>query len=113
MDEQQQHQQTIETRIALLEDFKTRTLEHHKEMRDKLDAILKKLDDRQCTVHAARMLQLDQDLKDLKREHEGMTLEFHQECKDMKKEIMSVQIKLAMWTGAVGVITFIATKMFK
>ena len=92
----------MEVRIALLEDFKERTLEHHRQTMEKLDTVLKILGERQCTLHSARMLQIDQDLKHLK----------DIELKDVKDDLKILQYKIAFWSGSFAFIAFIASKLW-
>jgi putative aminopeptidase FrvX len=87
-------EQSTETRLALIEQGQIISAEQHREVIAKLNVMDKKLDERQCTLHSARMLQIDQDLKDIK-------------CK-----VDSVVTKLATWSGAVGVLAFLAGKVF-
>jgi hypothetical protein len=103
-------EQTIEVRLALLESGQIQAINNHKEVMAELKTVSKKLDERQCTLHSARMLQLDQDMARIKDVDVPKLWEKHDA---ICLKIEDVQIKLAFWAGAVGVVSFLATRVFK
>lgn len=93
--------QDLHVRVALLEDFKERTIEHHRQTMEKLDTVLKLLGEKQCTLHSARMLQLDQDNTKIEKTIEAIW-----------KRIDSIDGRIAAISGGIAVLAFIANRIF-
>lgn len=98
----------IEVRMAVMEAYKEQSLRHHDELKEefkglmsKLDEILIALNSKQCTLHSARMLQLDQDLTKIEKAQEKIW-----------EKLDSINIRIASIAGGIAFAAFILNRIF-
>lgn len=91
---------------ALFRHHEAQAIERRAELTKSLEGINKKLDSKECTLHASRMLQLDQDLKDYKRQAKECEERLEGKIKTNRDKLSEVERAVLVATGGLAVIVF-------